>query len=102
MQSQDPERPVDLDHAKTVRTLAELINSALPLARHVASDEFTADEREQLRLFTPIQHGRSNAVFELSNLLGRLCSESAWRLCSPDPAVQAVENSRLQELSKRA
>ena len=65
-----------LNDDQVIKTLAYLILAAKPLAEYVLSDHFSAEERDALREKT-VTNGRSNAVFELSNLLNRLCSERA-------------------------
>ena len=87
------------DHDRIIKELAILVNKALPLAQRLESDEFTPEERERFRSLTAIQRSYSNAVFELNNLLSRLCGESARRLLSRDPKVVAKEKRRLQLLS---
>ena len=63
------------DDSMTIDTLAHLIKACLPLAERLLSDEFSADDRRKLRELTA--NGRSNAVFDLSNALNRLCGERA-------------------------
>lgn len=62
-------------HGQMIETLAHLILAAKPLAEQILSDAYTPEEREQLRQKTQVV--RSNGVFDLSNLLNRLCSERA-------------------------
>lgn len=61
----------------TIKVLAGMIKSAIPLAELMASDDFSPEERQALRQLT--SNGRSNGVFDLSNLLNRLCSETAFK-----------------------
>lgn len=58
--------------------LAQLVNAAAPLAERIASNEFSARDRQILRRLT--QAGQSNLVFDLSNSLNRCCSEKARTL----------------------
>ncbi len=53
-----------------VQSLALMMNSMLHLVRHVNSDEFTEEQRQQLR-----DAAGSGTVFDLSNELNDLCSE---------------------------
>ena len=64
-----------LKDEQIVNTLAHLILATLPMAERVLSDDFSSADRSRLRELT--QNGRSNAVFELSNVLNRLCGERA-------------------------
>ncbi|GEM_PF-2384714 len=64
-------------HGQQIYALAHLILAARSLAEQILSDTYSPDERENLRRQTQV--GRSNALFELSNLLSRLCSERARR-----------------------
>lgn len=66
---------VENTHQVMIDSLAGLINAAIPLAQAILSDDFTAEERRLLREATV--KGRTNGVFELSNLLSRLCGERA-------------------------
>lgn len=59
----------------TVPTLAHLIQASIPLAKRLLSDDFSPDDRRQLRELTA--QASTNGVFELSNLLNRLCGERA-------------------------
>lgn len=61
-----------IDHTDRIQQLAELIQNAIPLAKEILSDQYTASERNQLRDLTS-----NEGVFTLSNLLSRLCSETA-------------------------
>jgi len=60
-------------NAACITVLSALIQSCIPLARLAISDGFSAEEREQLRKATQDGFG----VFELSNLMTGLCSETA-------------------------
>lgn len=64
-----------LNDGQVIETLAHLVLATRPLAERVLSDDFSADDRRRLRELTA--NGRSNAVFDLSNLLNRLCGERA-------------------------
>ena len=56
-------------------SLAGQISAILPLATIVASDDFSLDDRNNLRKMVP-----NKGVFEVSNLLNALCSETARKL----------------------
>lgn len=60
------------------QVLANLILAAVPLAKALLSDDFSPEHRRQLRDLT--KDNSTNGVFELSNLLNRLCSEKAREL----------------------
>jgi hypothetical protein len=60
----------------TVDILAHLIAAALPLAEELLS-EGSPEGRDKLRQLTRLPGSHSNGVFELSNVLNRLCSERA-------------------------
>ncbi|MFO0718988.1 MAG: hypothetical protein U0522_03105 [Candidatus Paceibacterota bacterium] len=64
-----------LDHKAIVAMTANLILALHPLVSTVLSDDFTPEQRAELRQRT--QHGRDSKLFELSNNLNRLCSERA-------------------------
>ncbi len=66
---------------QVIEALAQLILTAKPLAELILTDDFTPEERELLRQLTQVV--RSNGVFDLSNLLNRLCSERARRDIKP-------------------
>ena len=103
MKSQnDATQSVTGDHNLILKKLAKLLNEALPLAQRVESEEFTSEEREQLRTLTLTPDGRSQAVFALSNVLFRLCGESSRRLLSEDPKDRAAEKRRLKGLANRS
>lgn len=53
-----------------IESLAGSIVALIPLAQSISSDEFTAEERAQVR-----ELSGSNGVFTLANLLYRLCGE---------------------------
>lgn len=61
--------------AETINSLAHIIQAAIPLAKLVLTDNFSPEERKKLRDMT--QSGQSHGVFDLSNLLNRLCGEKA-------------------------
>ncbi len=63
-------------NGEVVKTLAHLILAIKPWAELLLSEEFSPEQRQQLRELTAT-NGRSNAVFEVSNALNRLCSERA-------------------------
>lgn len=63
----------DTPRDEVVKKLAGLILQALPLATRLASDEFSATDRASLRQLAT--QGRSAGVFELSNVMFKLCSE---------------------------
>lgn len=63
---------------KNVDFIASLILEIMPLLEKIDKDG-TKEERDRLREITKTQGGRSNAIFELSNILNRLCSERARR-----------------------
>jgi hypothetical protein len=63
------------EHEQAIEVLGHLILAAKPLAARILTDEFTPEERQSLRDLTT--KGRSNGLFELSNLLNRLCGERA-------------------------
>jgi hypothetical protein len=58
-----------------VEMLAHLLMVIKPLAERVASDECSPDDRKRLREL--VRNGRSNLVFDLSNIFTRLCGERA-------------------------
>ena len=60
-----------------VGPLADLIKAMMPLARVVASKAYSAEERNRLRELTG-----KGVIFEASNLLSSLCSETALGLNS--------------------
>ncbi len=64
-----------IERTAAIKSLAHLIRAAIPLAEYIVSDDFSIQERERLRELT--KEGRSNGVFDLSNLLNRLCTETA-------------------------
>jgi predicted DNA-binding transcriptional regulator AlpA len=66
------------EHEKVLLCLATLIASAEPLANLVASDQFSAIERDKLRSLCT--SGRNSMLFNLSNSLGQLCTEQARNL----------------------
>ncbi len=70
-------KTVGTEAKECVRVLEHLIQAIKPLAASMLTEEFTKDDRKALRELTT--DGRSNAVFEVSNLLNRLCSESALK-----------------------
>jgi hypothetical protein len=55
-----------------LQSLAAMVQAMLPLAKMVVSDTFTKEDRVQLR-----ELSGGEGVFNLSNLLEQLCSESA-------------------------
>jgi hypothetical protein len=65
------------EHEQIIDAVAQLVLAAIPPAARMVSDEFSADERQQLRELVKTEDQRSNGVFELSNLLNRLCSDTA-------------------------
>lgn len=65
------------EHEKTIDALAQMVVAMLPLAARVLSDEFSAYERYQLHDLVLTPDRCSHGVFELSILIGRLCSETA-------------------------
>lgn len=65
------------ERGQVIDTLAHLILAMRPLAEQVLSEAFSPEEREHLRQKTQIV--RVNGLFDLSNLLSRLCSERARR-----------------------
>ena len=66
----------DPHHRKqTIDMLVHMIRAMEPLAAEVASDAFSDDDRAELRRATTVV--RHSALFNLSNSLGRLCSERA-------------------------
>lgn len=65
----------DDERAQAIEVLAHLVLAAKPLAVSILSDDFSPEERTRLRELATV--GRSNGVFELSNLLNRLCGEKA-------------------------
>lgn len=70
------EEPKDaLDHKAGLEILTYQIKAMIPLVKWIASNEFNPEERRNLRELSA--NDRSNNVFELSNLLNRLCSETA-------------------------
>lgn len=66
-------KPANVNAA--IESLAHLILAAKPLAEALLSDQYSPEDRKRLRELTG--NGRSNAVFDLSNLLNRLCGERA-------------------------
>jgi hypothetical protein len=66
-----------LTNKQVIDALAHLILAARPLAERVESNDFSPEDRRRLRELTRVNRGRSNAVFELSTLLNRLCGERA-------------------------
>lgn len=69
-QRQNSEDPI-------VGSLADLIKAMTPLARAVASNAYSAEDRNRLRELTG-----KGVIFEASNLLSSLCSETALGLNS--------------------
>lgn len=63
------------DASDSVAMLAHLLMAIKPLAERVDSDEFSAEDRKRLREL--VRNGRSNLVFDLSNIFTRLCGERA-------------------------
>jgi hypothetical protein len=57
---------------KTLVILAGMVKAALPLAELVLTDEFSADDRAELRKLCG-----GDGVFRLSNRLSNLCGETA-------------------------
>lgn len=80
--SVDPVVPVGPSNGIMVTTLSHLLLAALPLAEQVLAHGSPA-ERDRLRSETRIPSSHSNAVFELSNVLNRLCSERARNEIKP-------------------
>jgi hypothetical protein len=76
------------NHQETISALAELLKQARPLAELVASEEYSPEDRKLLRELT--RNGRSNEVFDLSNLLNRLCGERALRSIQQQQAARKV------------
>jgi|GEM_PF-1787622 len=75
-----------------METAATLVISLRGLARRIISDDFTSDERKHFRdLTVPGSEFGSNGVFELSNLLNRLCGERARR------EISDVTSERIQQ-----
>jgi hypothetical protein len=62
-------------HQQTIKETVKLMKKLIPLVKLIVSDEFTADERRQLRILLDY-----DGVFKLSNLINRLCSEKALEL----------------------
>ena len=60
------------EKARVINELANRVKEMLPLAKTVASDNYTRQERHELRLRCGEQ-----TVFHLYNLLGALCGEQA-------------------------
>ena len=60
------------NHKVIIATLANLINAVRPLADLLLKDNFSGEEREELRRLTG-----GDGVFKVGNLLGRLSSETA-------------------------
>lgn len=102
MHSDKPTAPAARDQARVLRRLANLLNSALPLARQVLSDDYSVADRERLRLLTSTSTYGSHAVFELGNVLSGLCSEDARATDSPDPEVREAVNDRLTQLAAKS
>lgn len=67
-------------HSEVIEVLSQQIKAAIPLARLMVGDEFSPEERERLRKLT-VTTARWHGVFELSNLLNRLCGEEARQTC---------------------
>ncbi len=67
-----------------LREAAGYINSLLPLAVRIESDEFTKTDREKLRKLT-----NTVKVFQLSNVLNHLCGETARLHQRGDPTTIA-------------
>lgn len=65
------------DHGHIIEIMSHMILAMRPLTRIILSEEFSSVERDRLRELTT--NGRSSGVFELSNLLHRLCGERARR-----------------------
>lgn len=61
--------------AKSVDSLGHMIEAMIPLAEYVLSDQCDPEDRQRLR------QGKPGSVFELSNLLNGLCSETARKSC---------------------
>jgi transcriptional regulator with XRE-family HTH domain len=64
-----------VNHKQIIGAFVDHLNVILPLAEQLLSDEFSADERKQLRDLTT--RGDSHGVFVLSNALNALCGEKA-------------------------
>lgn len=64
-----------LDHNIVLECFHHQVLAMIPLAQAVNSDGFSQEERRLLRVWT--KKDRTNGVFELSNLLLKLCSETA-------------------------
>lgn len=73
-------------HAAIIKSFAQSVLALTPLAKLLESDEFTAEERAQLR---ELSGGRG--VFEFANSLYRLCGERSRREHS---ATSNQENGR--------
>lgn len=67
--------PQEVSHKEVLNFFAAAVMSLVPLAHLILSDDFSPEERKEMREKTAM--GQSHGVFELSNLLNRLCGEKA-------------------------
>jgi len=88
VRKQTGERHISLGRDPELETLGYLVLAALPLAEKIVSDEFTAEDRRNLRKMT----GGDN-IFRLSNALNALCGETARK--------QVIGNSQKKEDTRR-
>ena len=70
----EDDKTTDPDRRLLLQTFADLVDVMLPLAKHLNSSNITSQERAKLRELTG-----KDGIFKLSNLLNRLCSETARR-----------------------
>ena len=62
-----------------LHSLAHMLIAALPIAKLIASNEFSTEERANLR-----ELAGAKTIFDLSNMLNALCGERARALASDD------------------
>ena len=67
----------DLYRSIMLHSLAHMLTAALPIAKLIASNEFSIEERADLR-----ERAGAKTIFELSNMLNALCGERARALAS--------------------
>ncbi|MBI4127614.1 MAG: hypothetical protein HY459_00935 [Parcubacteria group bacterium] len=73
-------------HRGFLTILAHLIQASVPLLEQILSEEFSAEERRELRKLTG-----GDTIFRFSNLLEKLCSEQARKQI---PAYDIPEGGR--------
>ena len=58
-----------------ITIFAHLMQTALPLAKRLASDDYSAEDRKKLR-----ELAGKHTIFELNNELAKLCGERARKM----------------------